>query len=83
MALAEKDDGKLIVLTAPLTETVDHAGYFIQMALASLPQRMESVINQKYPKWRELERNPDGSARYMPAGVRLVETSVLRVFSVF
>src|ERR1700681_616484 len=81
MALAEKDDGKLIVLTAPLTETVDHAGYFIQMALASLPQRMESVINHKYPKWRELERNPDGSARYMPAGVRLVETSVLRAFS--
>jgi hypothetical protein len=81
MALAEKVGGKLIVLTAPLTETVDHAGYFIQMALASLPQRMESVINQKYPKWREVERNPDGSARYMPAGVRLVETSLLRAFS--
>jgi len=28
------DGGKLIVLTAPLTETIDHAGYFIQMALA-------------------------------------------------
>ena len=70
--------GKLIVLTAPLTETIDHAGYFIQMALASLPQRMERVINQKYPKWRELERNEDGSARYMPAGVRLVEASILR-----
>ena len=66
-------EGKLIVLTAPLTETIDHAGYFIQMALASLPKRMEGIINQKYPKWRELERNDDGSARYMPAGVRLVE----------
>jgi hypothetical protein len=64
--------GKLIVLTAPLTETIDHAGYFIQMALASMPMRMEAVINQKYPKWREVERVPDGSARYMPAGVRLV-----------
>ena len=73
--------GKLIVLTAPLTETIDHAGYFIQMALASLPQPMEKVINQKYPKWRDVERNEDGSARYMPAGVRLVETSVLREFS--
>ena len=72
--------GTLIVLSAPLTETVDHAGYFIQMALASLPLRMEGVINQKYPKWRDLERNPDGSARYMPAGVRLVEASVLREF---
>jgi len=74
-------DGKLIVLTAPLTETIDHAGYFIQMALASLPQRLEGIINQKYPKWRDLERNPDGSARCMPAGVRLVEASILREFS--
>src|SRR6476660_262198 len=72
--------GNLIVLTAPLTETIDHAGYFIQMALASLPKRMEGVINQKYPKWRDLERNEDGSARYMPAGVRLVEASILRQF---
>ena len=71
-------EGKLIVLTAPLTETIDHAGYFIQMALASMPQAMERVINQKYPKWREVERNEDGSARYMPAGVRLVEASLLR-----
>src|SRR5215510_8923760 len=73
--------GKIIVLTAPLTETIDHAGYFIQMALASLPKRLEGIINQKYPKWRELERNDDGSARYMPAGVRLVEASLLREFS--
>jgi hypothetical protein len=72
--------GKLIVLTAPLTETIDHAGYFIQMALASMPKRMEAVINQKYPKWREVERNADGSARYMPAGVRLLEASLLREF---
>ena len=26
--------GKLIVLTAPLTETIDHAGFFIQMGVA-------------------------------------------------
>lgn len=74
------DGGKLIVLTAPLTETVDHAGYFIQMALASMPKGMERVIDQKYPQWRETERNEDGSARYMPAGVRLVEASLLRQF---
>ena len=72
------DGGKPIVLTAPLTETIDHAGYFIQMALASMPVKMEKVIDQKYPKWRELERNEDGSARFMPAGVRLVEASILR-----
>ena len=73
-------DGKLIVLTAPLTETIDHAGYFIQMALASMPKLIERVIDQKYPNWREVERNADGSAKYMPAGVRLVEASLLREF---
>ena len=41
------DGGKLIVLSAPLTEIIDHAGYFIQMALASLPIWLEWVINNK------------------------------------
>ena len=75
-----KDGGKLIVLTAPLTETIDHAGYFIQMAMASLPIWMEFVLNSKYPQWRQVEHNEDGSARYMPAGVRLVEKSLLRQY---
>ncbi len=69
--------GKLIVLTAPLTETVDHAGYFIQMALASLPKRLESIINSKYPNWKNLDRDADGAARWMPAGVRTLEASLL------
>src|SRR5213075_1647140 len=77
---APADGGRLIVLTAPLTEVIDHAGYFIQMAMASLPIWMEGVINRKYPKWREVEHNADGSARYMPAGVRLVEKSLLREY---
>jgi radical SAM superfamily enzyme YgiQ (UPF0313 family) len=72
--------GKLIVLTAPLTETIDHAGYFIQMALGSLPMRLEGIINSKYPKWKEVERNPDGSARCMPAGVRALEAALLRIY---
>ena len=75
------DGGKLIVLTAPLTEAIDHAGYFIQMAMASIPIWMEPVINRKYPKWREVEHYNDGSAKYMPAGVRLVEKSLERVYS--
>jgi hypothetical protein len=74
------DQGKLIVLTAPLTEAIDHAGYFIQMAMASIPIWMEPVINRKYPKWREVEHYGDGSAKYMPAGVRLVEKSLSRVY---
>ena len=76
-----KDGGKLIVLTAPLTETIDHAGFFIQMGMASLPVWLEGVVlDRKYPEWRKVEYNPDGSARYMPAGVRLVQTSLEREF---
>src|SRR5215813_8798702 len=74
------DGGKLIVLTAPLTETIDHAGYFIQMGMASMPIWMEGWMTKKYPHWREVEYNPDSSARYMPAGVRLVEAALLREF---
>lgn len=73
-------EGKLIVLTAPLTESIDHAGYFIQMAMASLPIWLEGILNRKYPAWREVEHNADGSAKYMPAGVRLVEKSLQRVY---
>src|SRR5712691_3196839 len=78
---AAKDGGKLIVLTAPLTETIDHSGYFIQMGMASMPIWMEGVLNRKYPKWREVEYNEDGSARYMPAGTRVLEASLLREFA--
>ena len=74
------EGGKLIVLTAPLTEAIDHAGYFIQMAMASLPIWLEGILNRKYPEWRNVEHNPDGSAKYMPAGVRLVERSLQRVY---
>ena len=70
--------GARIVLTAPLTETIDHAGYFIQMSMASLPMWLEGIINRKYPHWREVEYNHDGSAKYMPAGVRVLEASLLR-----
>jgi hypothetical protein len=73
--------GRLIVLTAPLTESIEHAGYFIQMALASLPQWLEFVLDKKYPKWRQVEHNADGSARYMPAGVRVLEKSLLREYA--
>ena len=76
-----KDGGKLIVLTAPLTETIDHAGYFIQMAMASLPKWMEFVLNNKYPKWRIVEYEPDGSARYVPAGLRIVQKALQREWS--
>ncbi len=75
-----ENEGKLIVLTAPLTEAIDHAGYFIQMAMASLPIWLEGILNRKYPKWRDVEHYEDGSAKYMPAGVRLVEKSLQRAY---
>src|SRR5689334_16185801 len=75
------DGGKLIVITAPLTETIDHAGYFIQMGMASMPIWMEGVFNRKYPNWRKVEHNTDGSARYMPAGLRVLEKALLRHYS--
>ncbi len=74
------DGGKLIVLAAPLTEAVDYAGFFIQMGVASMPKRLESIFNSKYPNWKEVERNEDGSARYMPAGLRTLEAALLREY---
>jgi hypothetical protein len=73
--------GARIVLTAPLTEIIDHAGYFIQMSMASLPMWLEGILNKKYPTWRNVEYNGDGSARYMPAGVRVLEASLLRHYA--
>ena len=72
--------GKRIVLTAPLTESIDHAGYFIQMSMASLPIWLEGILNRKYPRWRDVEVDGDGTARYMPAGLRVLEAALLREF---
>ena len=73
--------GKRIVLTAPLTESIDHAGYFIQMSMASLPIWLEGILNRKYPTWRNVEKNQDSSARYMPAGLRVLEKALLTHFN--
>src|SRR4051812_28893578 len=72
--------GVPIVLTAPLTESIDHAGFFIQMSLASIPGWMEWVIDKKYPTWRDVPRHEDGSAGTAPAGLRVVETVLGREF---
>src|SRR6187401_1771304 len=78
---AARTGGRRIVLTAPFTETIDHAGFFIQMSMASLPMWLEGILNRKYPKWREVEHNADGSARTMPAGLRVLEASLLRRYA--
>ena len=75
-----KTRGTPIVLTAPLTESIDHAGFFIQMSLASIPGWMEWVIDKKYPAWRDVPVGEDGSAGTAPAGLRVVEAVLAREF---
>lgn len=72
--------GARIVLTAPLTESIDHAGYFIQMSIASLPLWLEGILDRKYPAWKNVARNADGTGLSMPAGLRVLEASLLRRF---
>ncbi len=71
--------GVPIVLTAPLTESIDHAGFFIQMSLASIPEWMEWVIDKKYPAWRNVPTT-EGRAGTAPAGLRVLETVLAREF---
>jgi radical SAM superfamily enzyme YgiQ (UPF0313 family) len=72
--------GMPIVLTAPLTESVDHAGFFIQMSLASIPGWMEWVIDKKYPTWRDVPQTSDARAGTAPAGLRVLEAVLAREF---
>lgn len=72
--------GVPIVLTAPLTESIDHAGFFIQMSLASMPGWMEWVIDKKYPAWRGVQTTSVGAAGTAPAGLRVLEAVLAREF---
>jgi radical SAM superfamily enzyme YgiQ (UPF0313 family) len=72
--------GVPIVLTAPLTESIDHAGFFIQMSLASIPEWMEWVIDKKYPAWRNVPLTGDRKAGTAPAGLRVLEAVLAREF---
>src|SRR5258705_60203 len=74
--------GAPIVLTAPLTESIDHAGFFIQMSLASIPGWMEWAIDRKYPAWRDVPTTEEGRAGTAPAGLRVLEAVLAREFGV-
>jgi len=75
-----QSSGVPIILTAPLTESVDHAGFFIQMSLASIPEWMEWVIDKKYPAWRDVPATAGGRAGTAPAGLRVLEAVLAREF---
>jgi radical SAM superfamily enzyme YgiQ (UPF0313 family) len=59
---------------------IDHAGYFIQMGMASMPMWMEGAMNRKYPAWKNVKRFADGSAVRAPAGLRVLEQVLVREF---
>jgi hypothetical protein len=42
---------------------------------------LEGILNRKYPTWRNLEYAEDGTARYMPAGLRVLEATLLQHYA--
>ncbi len=71
---------KRIVLAASTSESTEYQrSTWRQMLLATLPQQ--------YAKWMgtdwstQVETNPDGSAKYVPNGLRVVEALLSRAFS--
>ena len=72
--------GRLIVLAASTSESTEYQrSTWRQMLLATLPQ--------KYTRWMgtdwstAVETNADGSAKYVPNGLRVVEVLLARRFS--
>ena len=72
--------GRLIVLAASTSESTEYQhSTWRQMLLATLPQQ--------YAKWMgtdwstQVETNADGSAKYVPNGLRVVEALLRRRFS--
>ena len=75
-------DGYRFVLTAPLTEIIDNPGFFIQMGMASMPGWLEGIFDKKYPQWKSVPLNEDGSCASAPAGLRVLEEILEREFGV-
>src|SRR5262245_859765 len=73
-------DGYQFVLTAPLTEIIDNFGFFIQMGMASMPGWLEGIFDRKYPHWKEVPLNEDGSCASAPAGLRVLEAVLEKEF---
>jgi radical SAM superfamily enzyme YgiQ (UPF0313 family) len=75
-----RSDGYKFVLTAPLTEIIDNPGFFIQMGMASMPGWLEGVLTRKYPNWKDVPLNEDGSCASAPAGLRVLEEVLEKEF---
>lgn len=69
--------GRRIVLTAPLTEIIDHAGYFIQMSMASLAAHHE-VLEDESPAGTKQLVGAGGVAPRRPRSLGLSAAEIRR-----
>jgi len=71
--------GKRIVLVASRTESNEHSqDCWIQMLYATIPSRVALLATDLH--WLDNEVNRDGQARYVPNGLRVVESILLQEF---
>ena len=72
--------GKRIVLAASTSESSEYQrSTWRQMLLATLPQQYARLMGTDWST--SVETNSDGSARFVPNGLRVVESLLLRHFS--
>ena len=72
--------GRLIVLAASTSESTEYQrSTWRQMLLATLPQQYARFMGTDWST--QVETNPDGSAKYVPNGLRVVEALLARRFS--
>lgn len=71
--------GKLIVLAASTSESTEYQrSTWRQMLLATLPARYAGIMGTDWST--AVETNPDGTARYVPNGLRVIEALLARHF---
>lgn len=69
--------GRKIVLAATPSESSEHKQKpWSQMLLATLPLKYVRAFNVHWPRSNEL--GPDGQAKYVPHGLRIVESLLLQ-----
>ena len=72
--------GKMIVLAASNSESSEYEQKaWSQMLLATLPARYTKTFNVNWPRPNEVW--PDGQAKFVPHGLRIVESLLLQKFS--
>jgi hypothetical protein len=71
--------GKLIVLAASTSESTEYQrSTWRQMLLATLPDKYARAMGTDWST--AVEVNPDGTARYVPNGLRVIEALLVRRF---